>query len=360
MTKKNSGNETTAEVSLSGFILRTMKKVLVTGGAGYIGSHTIVELLNNGFIPVIVDNFSNSDERVLAGLEEILGFMPTLYRCDCTDKEQLHKVFTTEMPDSVIHFAAYKAVGESTEHPLRYYRNNIDSLLTILELMNEFSVQELVFSSSCTVYGQPDALPVAETSCQKVATSPYGYTKQVCERIIEDTVRANPALRCTLLRYFNPIGAHPSGLIGELPFGIPNNLVPYITQTAAGIREKLIVHGNDYSTEDGTCIRDYIHVCDLANAHVKALEWLASQKTACEAFNLGQGKGNSVKEVVDTFIKVNQTSLKVEMGPRRAGDVEQVWADASKALAMLNWKTERSLADALRDAWKWEMRLKSV
>ena len=342
---------------MRGFILRSMKKVLVTGGAGYIGSHTVIELLNHGFIPVIVDDFSNSDKRVLRGLEEILGFAPSLYRCDCTDKAALKRVFETEMPDAVIHFAAFKAVGESTEQPVRYYRNNIDSLLCVLELMQEFNVSELVFSSSCTVYGQPDTLPVHEECEQKPATSPYGYSKQVCERILTDTTAANPTLRCALLRYFNPIGAHPSGLIGELPYGVPNNLVPYITQTAAGIREKLIIHGNDYATPDGSCIRDYIHVCDLANAHVKALEWLDTKVSACEAFNLGQGKGNSVKEVVDTFVRVNATPVKVEIGPRRAGDVEQVWADASKASSLLQWKTERTLAESLKDAWKWQKQL---
>ena len=334
-----------------------MKKVLVTGGAGYIGSHTVVELFNSGFIPVIVDNFSNSDERVLQGLEAILGFKPVLHTCDCIDYEALKQVFSLEKPDAVIHFAAFKAVGESTQQPIRYYKNNIDSLLILLELMNEFQVRDLVFSSSCTVYGQPDELPVSENSPQKTATSPYGYSKQVGERILTDACLARPELRCTLLRYFNPIGAHPSGLIGELPFGIPNNLVPYIAQTAAGMREKLIIHGNDYQTPDGTCIRDYIHVCDLAVAHVRALQWLDGQSQACETFNLGQGKGNSVKEVIDTFVRVNNVPVHVEFGPRRPGDVEQVWADAAKALQTLNWKTERSLADGLQDAWRWQQHL---
>ena len=334
-----------------------MKKVLVTGGAGYIGSHTVVELLNHGYIPVIVDDFSNSDERVLSGLEEILGFQPVIYRCDCTITADFRKVFQTELPDAVIHFAAFKAVGESTEQPIRYYRNNIDSLLNVLDLMQEFSVRDLVFSSSCTVYGQPDELPVSELSLQKTASSPYGYSKQVSERIIEDFCKSNKNIRCSLLRYFNPIGAHPSGLIGELPYGTPNNLVPYIAQTAAGIREKLTIHGNDYSTPDGTCIRDYIHVCDLAIAHVKALDWLENHPQACEAFNLGQGLGNSVKEVVDTFVRVNHTPVQVVIGPRRPGDVEQVWADVSKALHQLNWKTQRTLADALQDAWRWQLHL---
>jgi UDP-glucose 4-epimerase len=334
-----------------------MKKVLVTGGAGYIGSHTVVELLNNGYIPVIVDNFSNSDEKVIEGLEEILGFRPILYKADCCNRMELEKVFQSENPDAVIHFAAYKAVGESTEKPTVYYRNNLDSLLTILELMNEYNVSDLVFSSSCTVYGQPKELPVSETSAQQPATSPYGYSKQVCERIIEDACAARPSLKSVLLRYFNPIGAHPSGRIGELPYGVPNNLVPFITQTAAGIRKKLTIHGNDYNTSDGTCIRDYIHVCDLALAHVRALDWLQSKEKACEAFNLGQGIGNSVKEVVDTFVRVNATALQVEIGPRRPGDVEQVWADASKAFNELNWKTQRTLEDALVDAWRWQKNL---
>jgi UDP-glucose 4-epimerase len=306
---------------------------------------------------VIIDNFSNSDERILSGLEELLGFTPVLYRLDCTDKASMRNVFQQELPDAVIHFAAYKAVGESTEQPINYYRNNIDSLLTVLDLMEEFNVRELVFSSSCTIYGQPDELPVDENCIQKKATSPYGYSKQVCERIIEDSCHAQPLLRSALLRYFNPIGAHPSGLIGELPFGVPNNLVPYITQTAAGMRQKLIIHGNDYPTADGTCIRDYIHVCDLAAAHVKALEWLSAQEQACEAFNLGQGRGNSVKEVVDTFVRVNQAPVQVEIGPRRPGDVEQVWADVSKAEQILHWKTEKTLADALKDAWRWQKQL---
>jgi UDP-glucose 4-epimerase len=335
-----------------------MKKVLVTGGAGYIGSHTVVELINHGFIPVIVDNFSNSDQRVVQGLQDILGFQPILYKCDCADYSALKEVFQAEIPDAVIHFAAFKAVGESTQQPIRYYRNNIDSLLTVLELMEEFHVRDLVFSSSCTVYGQPEELPVSEASEQKPATSPYGYTKQVGERILMDACNARPQLRCSLLRYFNPIGAHASGLIGELPFGVPNNLVPYIAQTAAGIREKLIIHGSDYQTPDGTCIRDYIHVCDLAMAHVRALEWLDSQEQVCEPFNLGQGQGNSVKEVIDTFVRVNNVPVNMEIGPRRAGDVEKVWADANKALRVLNWKTEKSLPTALQDAWRWQQHLK--
>jgi UDP-glucose 4-epimerase len=337
-----------------------MKKVLVTGGAGYIGSHTVVELCNNDFIPVIVDNFSNTDDRILDGLQELLGYKPEVYRVDCANYDALKAVFAAEMPDAVIHFAAFKAVGESTELPLKYYANNIDSLLVVLRLMEEFKVNDLVFSSSCTVYGQPEQLPVDEQCPPQVATSPYGYSKQVCERILQDACAARPSLKCALLRYFNPIGAHPSAMIGELPFGIPNNLVPFITQTAIGIRPQLTIYGNDYQTPDGTCIRDYIHVCDLASAHVKALDWLENQTQACEAFNLGQGLGNSVKEVVDTFVRVNQTALPVVIGARRPGDVEQVWADVSKAHQFLNWKTERSLEQALKDAWKWEQHLQKA
>jgi UDP-glucose 4-epimerase len=344
----------------SAFYLALMKKVLVTGGAGYIGSHTVIELCNDDFIPVIVDNFSNTDDRILEGLHQLLGYSPELHRVDCTDYNALKAVFSTERPDAVIHFAAFKSVGESTTLPLKYYRNNRESLLVVLRLMEEFNISDLVFSSSCTVYGQPEKLPVDENCPPQPATSPYGYSKQVCERIITDACAARPTLKCALLRYFNPIGAHPSALIGELPFGIPNNLVPYITQTAIGIRSQLTIHGSDYQTPDGTCIRDYIHVCDLASAHVKALRWLENQSAVCEAFNLGQGLGNSVKEVVDTFVRVNQAALPVVMGPRRPGDVEQVWADVSKANEQLQWKTERSLEQALKDAWKWEKHLQQA
>lgn len=340
------------------FFLIGMKKIIVTGGAGYIGSHTVVELVQAGYTPIIVDDFSNSNQQVLHNLEQIVGERITVYAVDCADKAAMRAIFETEKPDGIVHFAAYKAVGESVEQPLRYYRNNIDSTLVLLELMEEYDVKHLVFSSSCTVYGEPDQNPVTEEAPQKEATSPYGYSKQVCERIVRDYMVAHPLQSACLLRYFNPTGAHPSGLIGELPNGVPNNLVPYITQTAAGIREKLTIHGNDYSTPDGTCIRDFIHVVDLAKAHVKAIQWCMNHVGACEAFNLGQGKGNSVLEAVRTFVKVSGVDLKYVIGPRRSGDVEQVWANADKASRELNWKTELSLEDALRDAWKWQMQLK--
>lgn len=334
-----------------------MKTIIVTGGAGFIGSHTTVELVQAGFRPVIVDDFSNTDERILTGIAQILGEQPVLYKTDCGNEAAMREIFLKEKPAAVIHFAAFKAVGESVEKPLTYYRNNIGSLINVLSLMQEFEVRDLVFSSSCTVYGQPEELPVTEECPMKSAASPYGYTKQVCEQIIHDVSRAWPKLRCALLRYFNPIGAHASGHIGELPNGIPNNLVPYITQTAAGKRSSLTIFGKDYNTADGTCIRDFIHVVDLAKAHVKSLDWLTLQEHACEPFNLGQGKGNSVLEVVQSFIKVTGVPLSYHIGERRSGDVEQVWADVTKAERALGWKTALTLEEALRDAWRWEQTL---
>jgi len=339
------------------YFRRTMRKILVTGGAGFIGSHTVTELIHAGFTPIIIDNFSNTDERILDGLKHILGQLPVLYREDCTDAAIMENIFQKEKPEAVIHFAAFKAVGESVEQPLKYYRNNLSSLILLLELMKKYQVRDLVFSSSCTVYGQPDQLPVTEKTPQKEATSPYGYTKQVCERIIQDFVQSEPNFRAVLLRYFNPIGAHHSGQIGELPFGVPGNLVPYITQTGAGLREKLTIHGNDYDTVDGTCIRDFIHVTDLAKAHVKSLEWLSGQASVCEVFNLGQGIGNTVLEVVQAFEKVSGKKLPYSIGPRRAGDVEKVWADVTKSKTMLNWKTELTLEQALDDAWRWQQHI---
>ncbi len=335
-----------------------MNKILVTGGAGFIGSHTVCELVQAGYTPIIVDDFSNSDERILTGLRSILGNDPILYRFDCTNENLMREVFQKEKPTAAIHFAAFKAVGESVENPLKYYRNNIDSLLVLLSLMQEFEVKNLVFSSSCTVYGQPDFLPVTEDTPQQNATSPYGFTKQVSERIISDFQKSFTDFSCALLRYFNPIGAHHSGVIGELPFGVPSNLVPYITQTAAGLRPKLTIYGDDYNTPDGTCVRDFIHVSDLARAHVKALDWLKSEPGSLETFNLGQGKGNTVLEVVKTFVKVTGVQLNYEIGKRRSGDVEKVWADVSKANKILNWQTECSLETALEDAWRWELSLK--
>lgn len=336
-----------------------MKTILVTGGAGFIGSHTVVELVNAGYRPVIVDNFANSDKKVMDGLKKITGQEITLYEGNYQDKELLHKIFGKENVDGIIHFAAYKAVGESVEEPLKYYQNNIAGLLTLLEAMEDARISNLVFSSSCTVYGDPDKVPVTEESPIKPAISPYGATKQMGETIIRDVTLASKKLRSLALRYFNPIGAHPSSLIGELPIGVPNCLVPYITQTAAGIREKLRVNGDDYDTPDGTCIRDYIHVVDLAKAHVKALEYLQTQQPSSFDFiNFGTGTGSSVLEVIQTFEKISGQKLPYEIGPRRVGDVVTVYASTDKANKILNWKAELTLADALRDAWNWQQTLK--
>jgi UDP-glucose 4-epimerase len=337
-----------------------MKKIIVTGGAGFIGSHTVVELIGAGYEPIIIDDFSNSDERVLAGLKKLLGREPILYRTDCTDKNAILEIFKKEKPEAVIHFAAYKAVNESVENPLKYYRNNLLSLIVILEVMQAVGMTKLVFSSSCTVYGQPDENPVMETSPLKEAASPYGYTKQICEQIIRDQHKAFPKLSSAMLRYFNPVGAHPSGHIGELPFGVPNNLMPYITQTAIGIRHQLVVFGDDYNTMDGTCIRDFIHVVDLAKAHVSAIQWLDNNEGRCDIFNIGQGRGDSVMDAIKTFVRVTGEQLNYVVGPRRPGDVEQVWADTVKAEKELNWKTELTLEDAVKDAWLWEQNLQKT
>jgi UDP-glucose 4-epimerase len=336
-----------------------MKKVLVTGGAGFIGSHTVVELIHSGFTPVILDNFSNSDRRVIDGLAGILGKAPEVIEGDCTHDATMREVFATHGPfEGVIHFAAFKAVNESVNHPLKYYHNNLRSTENLLRSMHENGCDKLVFSSSCTVYGQPDQLPVTEETPFQQAHSPYGFTKQICERMITDVSRAPEGrLNSVLLRYFNPIGAHPSGLIGELPLGKPENLVPYITQTAAGLRDEVVIFGDDYATADGTCIRDYIHVMDLAQAHVSALNYLANPEHSCEAINLGTGCGNSVREVVETFQEVTGVALPHRYGPRRAGDVEQIYASAAKAADLLNWQTKLTLADALKDAWNWQQKL---
>ncbi|WP_201977629.1 UDP-glucose 4-epimerase GalE [Hymenobacter rubidus] len=336
-------------------------KILVTGGAGYIGSHAVVELYQAGYQPVIVDNFSNSEESALAGIEAIIGAKVPTYRIDCADNAALRTVFQTEEKiDGVIHFAAYKAVGESVQKPLAYFQNNVGSLLTLLEVMTEFEVTNLVFSSSCTVYGIPDALPVTEATPSKPASSPYGRTKQMCEDVVHD-VSAAPTnkLHTILLRYFNPIGAHNSAKIGELPLGVPNNLVPYITQTAAGIREQLTINGGDYDTPDGTNIRDYIHVVDLAKAHVVAVQRLLDRKASevVETFNVGTGHGNSVLEVVQAFEQASGLKLNYHIGPRRAGDVPAIYADATKAEQVLGFKTETSLLDSLASAWKWQQTL---
>ena len=333
-------------------------KVIVTGGAGFIGSHTVVELAGAGYLPVFVDDLRNSEERVLAGIERIIGRKIPFHRVDCTDAAAMDAVMREEGPVSgVVHFAADKAVGESVQLPLRYYENNIGSLMVLLRTMAKHEVRHLVFSSSCTVYGQPDQLPVTESAPDRQANSPYGFTKVACEQLIRDVCAAEPSLSAVMLRYFNPIGAHPSGAIGELPLGIPNNLVPYVTQTAAGIRERLTVNGNDYPTPDGSCVRDYIHVVDLARAHVRALEWMHEAGTRSEVFNIGTGRGCSVLEVVKTFEEVNGVQVPFTIGPRRAGDVPVVYADTRKSERSLRWKAERTLADALRDAWKWQQAL---
>jgi len=339
-----------------------MRKILVTGGAGYIGAHTAVELLESGFQPVIIDDLSKSDKTLLDGIEQITKTKNVFYQGDCCDREFLRSVFEKEKGiEAVMHFAAYKSVGESVGKPLRYYNNNINSLLSLLEVMSNFGVKNFVFSSSCTVYGEPDQIPVNEQAPFKKAESPYGATKQMGERILEDAVNANEHLNVISLRYFNPIGAHPSALIGELPIDRPNNLVPYITQTAAGIHEKLTIFGNDYDTPDGTCIRDFIHIVDLAKAHVKAAEKLLAEKLeGYQYFNLGTGKGVSVLQLVNEFIEVTGVKLNYEFGPRRPGDVVKTYAEASKAKRELEWNTEYSTKDALKHAWEWEKRLRKL
>ncbi|MBO7455362.1 MAG: UDP-glucose 4-epimerase GalE [Paludibacteraceae bacterium] len=339
-----------------------MSRILVTGGAGYIGSHTTVELMQQGYKVTIVDNLSNSNIGVLDGIEAIVGQRPDFAQVDCNDYEAMDRVFST-YPDieAVIHFAASKAVGESVEKPLMYYRNNIGSLITLLELMKLHNVRNIVFSSSCTVYGQPDAdhLPVNEDAPIQKALSPYGNTKQINEEIIRDEAHADADLRAILLRYFNPIGAHPSALIGELPLGVPQNLLPFVTQTAAGIRKELKVFGDDYNTPDGSCIRDYIYVVDLAKAHVKAVERMLGGKSAeqVEVFNLGTGRGLSVLEIVRTFIEVTGVKLPYQIVGRREGDIEQVWADPKRANEVLGWRADTPTEDILASAWKWQCHL---
>lgn len=336
-----------------------MKKLLVTGGAGYIGSHTLVALLQAGYEVVSADNYSNSDSSVYEGVELICGRKPFIEEADCTDKAAVRGLFQKHGPmDAVIHFAAAKAVGESVEQPLHYYRNNTDSLLTLLEVMQEFCTKNIVFSSSCTVYGQAKILPVTEDSPILPATSPYGNTKQICEEIIRDTVAATD-MKAVSLRYFNPIGAHPSALIGEWPRGIPQNLVPFITQTAIGIRPQLQVFGNDYATPDGSCIRDYIYVVDLAKAHLSAVERLLAGKAKApyEVFNLGTGRGVSVLELIREFEQVTGKPLPYRIAGRRSGDIEQIWADPSKANTELQWKGDTPIRTVLQSAWDWEQRL---
>jgi UDP-glucose 4-epimerase len=334
-------------------------KILVTGGTGYIGSHTVVELQNRGHEVIIIDNLSNSYRSVVDQIEKITGRKPGFEEFDLTDKEKTSAFFQQHSDlDGIIHFAAFKAVGESVEKPLKYYRNNLESLLNILGGIQEHKIPSLVFSSSCTVYGEPDELPVSESAPIKPATSPYGNTKQISEEIIKDTA-GNSSFNAILLRYFNPIGAHESALIGELPIGVPNNLVPYITQTAAGIREQLNVFGDDYDTPDGTAIRDYIHVSDLAIAHIAALERMAQNKSKekVEAFNVGTGNGYSVLEVIRAFENSTGEKLNYKIAPRRAGDVEKVWSETTLANNVLGWKAEKNIEEMMASAWKWQMAL---
>jgi len=338
------------------------KTILVTGGTGFIGSHTTVELQNAGYNVIIVDNLSNSQANVVDGIEEITGIRPAFEQVDCCDKEALERVFSKYAEiDGIIHFAASKAVGESVEKPLLYYRNNIVSLVNLLELMPKYNVKGIIFSSSCTVYGQPDPenLPVTESTPVKPAESPYGNTKQINEEIIRDYINSGASIKAVLLRYFNPIGSHPSAIIGEMPNGVPMNLIPYVTQTAMGIREKLSIFGNDYNTPDGTCIRDYIYVVDLAKAHVKAMERvLETDSDKLEIFNIGTGNGVSTKELVDAFEAATGVKLNWAYAPRRSGDIEKVWANTDKANKVLGWKAETSLEDTLKSAWNWQVKLR--
>ena len=338
------------------------RKIIVTGGTGYIGSHTAVELIVAGFDVVIIDNLYNSDITVLDGIHAITGVKPKFYDYDLCDKTRIESVFSAEgRIDAIVHFAAYKAVGESVRKPLDYYRNNLVPLMNLLETMESHDVPVMVFSSSCTVYGQPDELPVTEASPVKEAASPYGYTKQAGEIIIRDFIAARPSHKAVSLRYFNPIGAHPTGLIGELPGDVPENLVPVITRTAIGLRDELMIFGNDYDTPDGSCIRDYLHVVDLARAHVMALERMldGSNKTDYEVFNLGMGKGVSVLEAVKAFEQATGIKLKYSITGRRPGDIEKIWADPSLANRELHWKAEISITEAMETAWRWENILKN-
>lgn len=337
-----------------------MKKVLVTGGAGFIGSHTCVELVSAGYQPVIVDNFSASERMMVPRLEQIIGAKVPVYTIDCRNEAEMGRVFS-EHPDlcAVIHFAAFKAVGVSVAKPIDYFDNNLASLWTLLRAMFTHNVPHLVFSSSCTVYGEADKLPITEDSPRKPAESPYGRTKQMCEDILNDVARSKAPLKSVMLRYFNPVGAHPSALIGELPIGKPENLVPFITQTAVGLREKLTVFGSDYPTADGTCVRDYIHVVDLARAHVRAIDWLEKQPqtTLNEVFNVGTGKGTTVLQAIHAFERSTGAKLNYELGPRRPGDVVEAYANVDKATRILGFRAEMTIEQAMADAYRWQLTL---
>lgn len=335
--------------------------ILVTGGTGYIGSHTVVELQKAGYPVVIIDNLSNSSRDVLDGIERITGIRPEFVEADCTDITALKILFDTYPGiKGIINFAASKAVGESMEKPLLYYRNNLNTLMNLLDMMGRYDVDGIVFSSSCTVYGEPDHNPVTEQTPIKKATSPYGNTKQISEEIITDTINSGAPFKAVLLRYFNPVGAHPSAEIGELPNGVPQNLVPYLTQTAMGIRKELSVFGDDYNTPDGSCIRDYIDVVDLAKAHVIAIERMLEDKSQdkIEIFNLGTGNGVSVLGLIAAFEKATGVKVPHKIAPRRAGDIEKVWADPSHANNVLGWKADTPIEDTMRNAWAWQCRLR--
>lgn len=337
------------------------ERILVTGGTGYIGSHTTVELIEEGYDVVICDNLSNSNRGVVDGIEAITGRRPTFVEADCADPVAMRKLME-DYPGikAIINFAASKAVGESVAKPLLYYRNNLNILINLLELMPEFGIRGFVFSSSCTVYGEPDRNPVDETSPIKAATSPYGNTKQISEEIITDYIRSGAGIKSIILRYFNPVGAHPSALIGELPNGVPQNLIPYLTQTAIGIRPELSVFGNDYNTPDGSCIRDFINVVDLAKAHVVAARRMLSDESSdnIEIFNLGTGNGVSVLELINTFREATGVDVPYKIVGRREGDIEKVWADPSRANNVLGWKATTPLADTLLSAWNWQLQLR--
>ncbi len=336
------------------------KKILVTGGTGYIGSHTVVELINSGYQPVIVDNLSNSSSKILKQIETITGTSPDFYNFDLCDDQYVRNLLKTHSDIAgIIHFAAFKSVGESVGHPLKYYRNNIYSLLNVLEAFTSHKTN-FVFSSSCTVYGEPDTLPVTENSPVKHAESPYGNTKQIAENILFDAANANENLKVTALRYFNPVGAHSSALIGELPIGVPQNLVPFITQSAIGKRGKITVYGNDYDTPDGSCIRDYIHVVDLAKAHIAALKNMdkTGEDASYEVYNIGTGRGNSVLEIIKAFESSTGVKLDYAIGARRNGDIEKIFGDVSKAERDLGWKAELGISEMMSSAWAWENYIK--
>lgn len=338
------------------------KKVLVTGGAGYIGSHTVVELFRSGYEPLILDDYRNSKSSVIGRIEQITGKAPEVIMGDVCDKDFVNEIFQNHELFGVIHFAAYKAVGESVQNPLKYYSNNLSGLVSILKPICERGNIPFVFSSSCTVYGEPEGLKeVTEQTPSSIPASPYGYTKWLGEQIIRDTFRAHNELKLMNLRYFNPIGAHPSGLIGELPIGKPNNLLPFITQTAAGIHKELVIFGNNYPTTDGTCVRDYIHVVDLAEAHVKAIDYLLEQDKGCqETVNIGTGTGTSVLELVNTFQNENKIDLKYSFGPERPGDVIEIFANVNYAKSLLGWTSKKDTRDAVRDAWNWEKSIRNI